>query len=348
MTAARMTVTRSRPEVGLLDLGILAQRGRVVAEHHLAGLQHVTAIRDAEREVRVLLDEQDRRALLVDLGDRLVDPLHQDRRDAHRRLVEEQQLGVGHQRAPDGEHLLLAARHRARLLLLALLETREQLEDTVHVVVHARVAAQVGAEVEVLAHGHALEAVPSLRRLRDPEPDDVLRSRLGDLLAVEADRALARRRQPGDRAERRGLARSVRADQGDDLALLHRQRDALDGGDVAVVGVDVVQFEQRHQPPCFPRYASITRSFVLILLGSPSAIFSPWSSTQMCSETPMTTFMSCSISRIVRSFSRRSRSMNSVSTWDSCAFMPAVGSSSSSSFGSDASARAISTRRWSP
>ena len=33
---------------------------------------------------------------------------------------------------------------------------------------------------------------------------------------------------------------------------------------------------------------------------------------------------------------------------DSCGFMPAVGSSSSSSFGSDASARAISTRRWSP
>ena len=62
----------------------------------------------------------------------------------------------------------------------------------------------------------------------------------------------------------------------------------------------------------------------------------------------MTTFMSCSISRIVRSFSRRSWSMKSVSRWDSCGFMPAVGSSSSSSFGSDASARAISTRRWSP
>ena len=40
--------------------------------------------------------------------------------------------------------------------------------------------------------------------------------------------------------------------------------------------------------------------------------------------------------------------MKSVSWSDSCGFMPAVGSSSSSTFGSEDSARAISTRRWSP
>ena len=62
----------------------------------------------------------------------------------------------------------------------------------------------------------------------------------------------------------------------------------------------------------------------------------------------MTTFMSCSISRIVSSSSSRSLRMKSVSAADSCGFIPAVGSSSSSSFGSEASARAISTRRWSP
>ncbi len=62
----------------------------------------------------------------------------------------------------------------------------------------------------------------------------------------------------------------------------------------------------------------------------------------------MITFMSCSISRIVSDSSSRSWRMNAVSAADSCGFMPAVGSSSSSSFGSEASARAISTRRWSP
>ena len=51
--------------------------------------------------------------------------------------------------------------------------------------------------------------------------------------------------------------------------------------------------------PALPRYASMTRGLARTSAGAPSAIFSPWSSTVMCSETPMTTFMSCSISTIV-------------------------------------------------
>ena len=47
----------------------------------------------------------------------------------------------------------------------------------------------------------------------------------------------------------------------------------------------------------------------------------------------MITFMSCSISRIVSDRSLRIFRMNAVSAADSCGFMPAVGSSSSSSFG---------------
>ena len=35
------------------------------------------------------------------------------------------------------------------------------------------VAAQVRAELQVLAHGHALEALAALRRLADAEPDDL-------------------------------------------------------------------------------------------------------------------------------------------------------------------------------
>ena len=92
----------------------------------------------------------------------------------------------------------------------------------------------------------------------------------------------------------------------------------------------------------------MTRGFARTSAGLPSAIFSPWSSTVMCSETRMITFMSCSISTTVMPRSSRSLCMKSVSSADSCGFMPAVGSSSSRIFGSDASARAISTRRWSP
>ena len=80
----------------------------------------------------------------------------------------------------------------------------------------------------------------------------------------------------------------------------------------------------------------------------PSAIFLPWSSTVTRSETCMTTRMSCSISSTVSPRSSRSRCTNAMNAAVSFGFMPAVGSSSSSSFGSVASARATSSRRWSP
>ena len=74
----------------------------------------------------------------------------------------------------------------------------------------------------------------------------------------------------------------------------------------------------------------MTRSLDLISAGPPSAIFSPRSSTVMRSETRMTTLMSCSMSSTDTFFSSRTRCTKSVNTADSRGFMPAVGSSSSS------------------
>ena len=51
------------------------------------------------------------------------------------------------------------------------------------------------------------------------------------------DRAVGRPQEPGDRAQGRRLARAVRADQRDQLALRDRQRHALEGADVAVADV---------------------------------------------------------------------------------------------------------------
>jgi hypothetical protein len=61
-------------------------------------------------------------------GDGAADLGDDERGEAPRRLVEEQQPRVPHERAPDREHLLLAARERAGVLLGALAQPREQLE----------------------------------------------------------------------------------------------------------------------------------------------------------------------------------------------------------------------------
>ena len=56
------------------------------------------------------------------------DVLDDQRRKAERRLVEQQQARLAHQRARDRQHLLLAARQGAGQLVLALLQAREALE----------------------------------------------------------------------------------------------------------------------------------------------------------------------------------------------------------------------------
>src|SRR5206468_831183 len=64
---------------------------------------------------------------------------------------------------------------------------------------------------------------------------------------------------PRDRAERRGLARAVRAEHRDDRALLDRERDAVQHVDGSVAGLDVLELEQcGHAASSPPRYAWIT------------------------------------------------------------------------------------------
>src|SRR3954452_16732051 len=58
--------------------------------------------------------------------------------------------------------------------------------------------------------------------------------------------------------------------------------------------------------------------------------------------------MSCSISNTASPCSSRNSATNDVKSAVSCGFIPAVGSSRSNSFGCVASARATSSRRWSP
>ena len=62
---------------------------------------------------------------------RLRQLLQDHRRQAQGRLVQDQQLRLHHQRPGDRQHLLLAARQRARRLTLAFAQDREQIEQPV-------------------------------------------------------------------------------------------------------------------------------------------------------------------------------------------------------------------------
>src|SRR5581483_1115642 len=79
-TARARTSSGSAAEVGLPQPLVLEQVGSPALEHQPPGREHVPAVGDRERDVRVLLDHEDRDAGLVHLLDDLEVLLHEDRR----------------------------------------------------------------------------------------------------------------------------------------------------------------------------------------------------------------------------------------------------------------------------
>ena len=96
-----------------------------------ARFQQVGAIHHTQHLADVLLDDQHGEAAGADALHQAEHLLHDHRRQAGGRFVEQQQPGLGHQRAADGAHLLLAARHGAGELVAAFLQAREELVDEV-------------------------------------------------------------------------------------------------------------------------------------------------------------------------------------------------------------------------
>src|SRR5262245_4746491 len=164
--------------------------------------------------------------------------------------------------------------------------------------------------------------------------------------ALETDLPGARPQQAEQRLDDGGLARAVGTENDTQLARLDRQRYPIDGRYRSVRHGQIRDLEQvAHSSD--PRYASMTLGLARISAEVPSAIFSPKLMTTTRSETAITTCMLCSIRSRVTPASRK-RAIKLITPWASCATMPAVGSSRINRRGSTASARAISTRRWSP
>lgn len=78
------------------------------------------------------------------------------------------------------------------------------------------------------------------RGVGEAQGDDLVRGDVGEGFAVEDDAAADRFEQAGEGAQGGGLAGAVGADEGDDLAGLDGEGDALDGFDLAVGDAEVL------------------------------------------------------------------------------------------------------------
>ncbi len=179
--------------------------------------------------------------------------LHAQRRvKIGQRLVEQEHPGIAHDRAPERHALALPARELARL-------AREQRLDAEDVgsVVHAPLdlglleLAHLQPEGHVVVHAHVRVERVVLEHHGDVA---VHRRKIVDHFSVDADLAGADLLQPGDHAQRGGLAAARRAHQHDELAVADLEVDVLDDVRGVELLVQVLELYARHlaQPLTLP------------------------------------------------------------------------------------------------
>src|SRR5258708_37622074 len=88
-------------------------------------IEHVSAMRQGESRPSILLHHEDRYSCRVDFGHLLEHSLDEHGGEAGRRLVEQQYLGLGHQRACHCHHLPLTAGHGTHNLTLTFTQAGE-------------------------------------------------------------------------------------------------------------------------------------------------------------------------------------------------------------------------------
>src|SRR5687767_12696275 len=237
-----------------LDPQVLVNDGVVGAEGGRGGLvpdgallHDVHPIGHGERERHVLLDEQDRHALLVEDLDDLADLAHHPRHEPLRWLVEQDDLRLEHHRARDGKHLLLTTGERAPRLVASL---PQHGKVPVHLLQQRlaprrRHAGSIEPGAKILEHGQQPEHPPIFRHVTDAERGQTVGGQVDEVASLEGQRAAGGAQVAHDGLERRGLADAVAAEQPHHLARTHIDGHPVQDVRLAVMGVDVA--EGQHQ-----------------------------------------------------------------------------------------------------
>src|SRR5438034_1251362 len=312
-------------------------------EPDLPFLDDVGAVREPPGELHVLLGQENREPAALEGGDVLRERAHDHRREPLRRLVQQEEPRVGHQRPRDRQHLLLAAGEARAALAAELPELREEPEDALD----RPPAAGPLADPQVLDHREVAEDPPVLRHKADAQARDLVGAEPAQRPSLVQDLASRHVYQPDDGLERRRLACAVPAEQRDDLPFPRREVHAVQHVAPTIVGVDLAELQHHVVHVSSPRYTAWTSGSARTSSGAPSAMTRPWCSTMMRPAIAKTTSMSCSVKSTVSVRSRAIDAVSAMSAPRSAGGMPAVASASSRSSGSVATAIAsASCLRW--
>ena len=214
---------------------MVAQLGGGAGEGDFPGLQDIGAVGDLQGQVGVLLHQEDGGPLLVDALNHPEDLPHQQRGQAHGRLIQQQELRPAHQGPAHRQHLLLAAGQGVAPLAAPLLEAREEGEDLLQVALNVTIPAHVGRQAQIFQDRQVAEDAPAFRDQGHAPLHPQVRRQLAQLLPGKGNPAPGHGQEPRDGLQDAGFAGAVGPDEGDDLALPHGERDPAHRAD-AVVG----------------------------------------------------------------------------------------------------------------
>jgi len=231
------------PQEQAVHLRVGQDFGCGFVQHQATRFQRDGVVRVLERALDVLLDHQHRGALVGQFAQQLEHVLHHHGRQANRGLVDQYDLGTQEQRAANLQLLLLTARKRGRTRVQALLDAREELQHFGDAFVRGLHAQRDAAKFEVLVHRQLAKKVAALRHKGNALRQQCLLRGAADVLAVQADLALARLEQAEQSLEHGGLARAVGADQQRDGAGLNTERQVVQDHEILVTSDHVVEFD---------------------------------------------------------------------------------------------------------
>src|ERR1017187_10516698 len=255
------SLATSTSEVGIDDLLVGLELRHGALGEHRAARHHHHGLAELLDQAELVLDHEHRHPLSPQFHEPVGDRQRERRADAGHRLVQQQQLRLGHQGPHELDEPPLTTAQGPGVVIRDVLEP-EAAQDVPGEVYQLGLPARPGtltaegggdalappwrrADQEVLEDRQAAEHVGLLEGPHDAVPGDHVRPLADDLPPVETDRSPRRARDTADQVDHRRLAGPVRPDQARDRAPAHVEGRVLHGEHAAEVAGQALDTEQR-------------------------------------------------------------------------------------------------------
>ncbi len=206
------------PQVELDDLGVVQQLSARSRVRVRTLVEHVATIGDEQAAPGVLFHHHDGGAGGVDRGDTVEHVVLHRGGQPRRRLIEEQDRRLRHQRTRHGEPLAFTARQRTGTLAPSFGDDRKVLGELVHPPFELTRREEC-AHPQVVLDGEGAEHVQALGHVADAQLDELVSGRVRDVVVAQMDRSCPHTHEPEESLEQRRLAGAVRADDADQLTV---------------------------------------------------------------------------------------------------------------------------------